>query len=82
MSKQGHISVHKLEKSRFLARIHMEYFQMGIFVIPWVYLIRKYGSQTQVFFWFFKKFLTIFEHSLNLRSHPLPKEMHTKYSKS
>ena len=30
MSKQGHFSVHKLEKSKFLAKIHMEYFHMGI----------------------------------------------------
>ena len=37
----------------------MEYFYMGIFVIPWVYLIRKYGSQTQAFFLLFSQ---IFRH--------------------
>ena len=34
----------------------MEYFHLGIFVIPWVYLIRKYGSQTQAFFFAFHRF--------------------------
>ena len=28
----------------------MEYFHLGIFVTPRVYLIRKYGSQSQAFF--------------------------------
>ena len=42
--------VHKMGKSRFLARTHMEYFHLGIFVIPKVYLIRKYGFQTPEFF--------------------------------
>ena len=48
--------VHKLEKSKFLARIHMKYFHLGIFVIPRVYLIRKYGYQTQAFFFVFHRF--------------------------
>ena len=56
MSKLGHFSVHELEKSKFLARIHMEYFHLGIFVMPWVYLIRKYGSRTQAFFFVFHGF--------------------------
>ena len=34
----------------------MEYFHLGIFVIPRVYLIRKYGSQTQAFFFVFHRF--------------------------
>ena len=36
----------------------MEYFHMGIFVISRVYLIRKYGSQTQAFFLYFIDFST------------------------
>ena len=31
----------------------MEYFHLGVFVIPRVCLIRKYGSQTQAFFFSF-----------------------------
>ena len=31
----------------------MKYFQTGIFVIPGVCLIRKYGSQTTAFFLYF-----------------------------
>ena len=46
----GHISVHKSEKSKFLAWIHMKYFHVGIFVIPRVCLIRKYGSWNTAFF--------------------------------
>ena len=34
----------------------MEYFHLGIFVIPRVYLIRKYGSQTQAFCFVFHTF--------------------------
>ena len=33
----------------------MEYFHLGIFVIPRVYQIRKYGSQTQGFFFIFHR---------------------------
>ena len=29
-----HVSVHKSEKSKFIALIHKEYFHLGIFVIP------------------------------------------------
>ena len=29
-----HFSVHKSEKSKFIALIHKEYFHLGIFVIP------------------------------------------------
>ena len=46
----GHFSVHKSEKSKFLAWIHMEYFHLGIFVIPRVCLIRKYGSLNTAYF--------------------------------
>ena len=46
----GHFSVHKSEISKFLARIHMEYFHVAIFVISRVCLIRKYGSQSTAFF--------------------------------
>ena len=46
LSNSCHFSVHKTEISKFLARILMEYFHMGIFVMPGVCLIRKYGSQT------------------------------------
>ena len=28
----------------------MKYFHMGIFLILWVYLIKKYGCQTKAFF--------------------------------
>ena len=64
-----HLSVHKFEKSKFLARIHMEYFHLGIFVIPRVYLIRKYGSQTQAFFFsFFIDFLIPCIHKVNANS--------------
>ena len=34
----------------------MEYFHLGIFVIPRVYLISKNWSQTQAFFFVFHKF--------------------------
>ena len=51
-----HFLVHKFKKCKFLARIHMEYFHMGIFVTPRVYLIRKYGCQTQAFFFVFHRF--------------------------
>ena len=34
----------------------MEYFHLGIFVIPKVYLIKKYDSQTQAFFFVFHRF--------------------------
>ena len=43
-------SVHKSEISKFLARMHMKYFHMGISVILGVCLIRKYGSQITAFF--------------------------------
>ena len=35
-------TIHKLDKSKFIARIHMDYSYLGIFVIPREYLIRKY----------------------------------------
>ena len=41
----GHYSVHKSKKSYFLGWMHIEYFHLGIFVIPRACLIRKYGSQ-------------------------------------
>ena len=53
LSNSCHFSVHKTEISKFLARIHMKYFRMGIFVIPGVCLIRKYWSQTTAFFLYF-----------------------------
>ena len=56
LSNSCHFSVHKTEISKFLARIHMKYFQMGIFVIRGVCLIRKYGSQTTAFFSVFQCF--------------------------
>ena len=34
----------------------MEYFHLGIFVIPRAYLISTNGSQTQAFFFVFHKF--------------------------
>ena len=52
----GHFSVHKTEKSKFLCWIHIEYFHLGIFVIPWVCLIRKYGSQNLALFSVFQCF--------------------------
>ena len=57
-SKLRHFSVHKFEKLKFIDRIHMEYFHLRIFVIPRVYLIRKYGSQRQAFFSYFIVFST------------------------
>ena len=36
----------------------MEYFHLGISVIPRVYLIKKYGTQIQAFFSYFIDFLT------------------------
>ena len=56
LSNSCHFSVHKTEISKFLARIHMKYFQMGIFVITGVCLIIKYGSQTTTFFSVFQCF--------------------------
>ena len=53
LSNSCHFSVHKTEISKFLARIHMKYFQMGIFVIPGICLIRKYWSQITAFFLYF-----------------------------
>ena len=50
----GHFSVHKSEISKFLARIHMEYFHVAFFVIPRVCLIIKYGSQSTAFFYVFQ----------------------------
>ena len=44
---------HQSEISKFVTRTHMKYFHMGIFVIPGVCLIRKYGSQTTAFFLYF-----------------------------
>ena len=52
----GHFSVHKSEILKFLAWIHMEYFYVGIFEIPGVCLIWKYGSQTTAFFSVFQCF--------------------------
>ena len=46
----GHFLVNKSEKSKFLAWIHMEYFHVGIFMIPRVCLIRKCWSQITAFF--------------------------------
>ena len=44
--------INKSENSKFLAWIHMEYFHVGIFVIPRLCPIRKYGSRnTAFFFW-------------------------------
>ena len=56
----GRFSVHKSEKSKFLAWIHMEYFHVGIFVISGVCLIRKYGSRNTAFF-------SVFQCSLGCR---------------
>ena len=53
LSNSYHFSVHKTEISKFLARIHMKYFKMGVFVIPGVCLIRKSWSQTTAFFLYF-----------------------------
>ena len=58
-SKLGHFSVHKFEKSKFLARIHMKYFHMAISVILRVYLIRKYGcAKPKHFYSYFIDFST------------------------
>ena len=56
LSNYGQFSVHKFEKSKFLARTWIEYFHMGIFVILWVYLIKKYGYKAQPFFLYFSFF--------------------------
>ena len=57
LSNFGQFSVHKFEKSNFLARTWMKYFRMGIFVILRVYLIKKYGYQAQAIFSVFQGFL-------------------------
>ena len=49
LSDFGQFSVHRFEKSNFLAWTWMKYFHMGIFVILRVCLIKKYGYQTQAF---------------------------------
>ena len=56
LSNSCHFVVHKSEISKFLARIHMKYFQMGIFVIPVVCLIRKYGYRNTAFFSVFQSY--------------------------
>ena len=43
----------------------MEYFHLGIFVIPRVHLIRNYGSQTQAFFF---RISQIFRHRMFFNS--------------
>ena len=44
----------------------MEYFHLGIFGIPRVYLVRKYGYQTQAFFFVFHRFFdTVCLRSIN-----------------
>ena len=48
-----HFSVHKIEKSKFLAWIHMKYFHMDIFMITGISIIWKYWSQTTTFFLYF-----------------------------
>ena len=45
----GHFSVHESEISKFLPWIHMEYFHLGIFVIPGVCLTKKYECKTTAF---------------------------------
>ena len=71
-------SVHKFEKTNFLARIWMKYFHMGIFVILRVYLVKQYGCQTQAFFSVFQCFLdhradfrleSIFQNSVKEEKH-------------
>ena len=57
LSNYGQFSVHKSEKSYFLARTWIKYFHMGIFVILGVYLIKKYGCQSKAFFSVFQCFL-------------------------
>ena len=57
LSNLGQFSVNKCEKSNFLARTWIEYFRMGIFVIPSVYLIKKHGCQTQAYISVFQCFL-------------------------
>ena len=47
---------HQSEISKFVTRTHMKYFHMGIFVIPGVCLIRKYGSQNTALFSVFQCF--------------------------
>ena len=50
-SNSDHFSVHKSsEMSRFLARILMKYFHMGILVIPGLCLIRKYFFSVFLYF--------------------------------
>ena len=51
LSNLGEFSEHKFEKSIFLTRTWIEYFHMGIFVILWVYLIKKiWVSKPCIFF--------------------------------
>ena len=49
----------------------MEYFNLGIFVIPRVYIIRKYGSQSQAFFSYFIDFSTPYNKIDLSKSHPV-----------
>ena len=48
--------VHKLEKYKFLARIHTEYFQMDIFVIPRGIPNQKIWIPNQGIFFVFDRF--------------------------
>ena len=54
LSTYGQFSVHKFEKSKFIARTWIEYFHMSIFVIL---VIKKYVCQTQALFSVFQCFL-------------------------
>ena len=69
-------SVHKSEISKFIAWIHMEYFHVGIFVIPGVCLIRKYGSRKTAFF-------SVFQSSSGCRDFCIvPLETHLFFSRT
>ena len=48
--KASYFSVQRSEKSEYFAKIHMEYFHVGIFVIPRACLVKKYGFQNKDFF--------------------------------
>ena len=41
-----------VQKLNFVAKKHIKFFHTNIFVILRVYLIKKYGCQTQAFFLF------------------------------
>ena len=55
-SNLGSFSLLRLEKPHFLARTHMEYFHLGIFMTLGGNLIKKYECHAQAFFSVFQSF--------------------------